>query len=69
MVGIFADIKSKWWLYNIKTKDSEICEYCNEVDDIVHFFLKCSKSQRFLEFDTKLAGTFEWNTSQKHPNI
>ncbi len=23
--------------------DSEICEYCNEVDDIVHFFLKCSK--------------------------
>ncbi len=31
------------WLYNIKIKDYEICEYCNKVDDIVHFFLKCSK--------------------------
>ncbi len=31
------------WLYNIKIKDYEICEYCNDVDDIVYFFLKCSK--------------------------
>ncbi len=35
------------WLYNIKINDSEICEYYNEVDDIVHFFLKCSKVRDF----------------------
>ncbi len=35
------------WLYNINIQDSEICEYCNEVDDIVHFFLKCSNVRDF----------------------
>ncbi len=31
----------------IKLKDSEICNYCNEVDDIVHYILKCSKVRDF----------------------
>ncbi len=35
------------WLYNIKIKDCEICEYCNKVDDIVHFFLKPLKVRDF----------------------
>ncbi len=28
-------------------KDSEICECCNEVDDIVHVFLTVQKSEIF----------------------
>ncbi len=28
-------------------QDSEIYEYCNEVDDIVHFLLICSKVRDF----------------------
>ncbi len=36
------------WLYNIKIKESAICNHCNEVDDIPHFFfLKCSKVKEF----------------------
>ncbi len=35
------------WLYNIQIKESAICNYCNEVDDIPHFFLKCSKVKEF----------------------
>ncbi len=35
------------WLYNIKIKESAICNYCNEVDNILHFFLKCSKVKEF----------------------
>ncbi len=35
------------WLYNIKTKESAICNYCNKVDDIPHFFRKCSKVKEF----------------------
>ncbi len=35
------------WLYNIKIKESSICNYCNDVNDIPHFFLKCSKVKEF----------------------
>ncbi len=33
------------WLKNIKIKDSNICSFCNEVDDIPHFLLKCEKAE------------------------
>ncbi len=30
-------------LHNIKNKDSDYCDYCGRVDDILHFFKKCPK--------------------------
>ncbi len=35
------------WLYNIKINESAICNCCNEVDNIPHFFQKCSKVKEF----------------------
>jgi exonuclease III len=35
------------WLFNIKIKDSDKCSYCNNVDDIPHFFINCPKVLEF----------------------
>ncbi len=56
-------------LYNIKIKDSEICEYCNEVDDIVHFFLKCSKVRNVWNVILNWLERLSEIKSHKHPNI
>ncbi len=44
---LYRVIPCNKWLYNIKIKDSEICEWCNEVDDIVYYFLNVQKSEIF----------------------
>ncbi len=35
------------WLFNIKIKTSELCDYCNDIDDITHFFFHCPKVKIF----------------------
>ena len=35
------------WLYNIKVKDTNVCDYCNAKDDILHYFLYCDKIHTF----------------------
>ncbi len=35
------------WLFNIKIKTSEVCDYCNEIDDISHFFFLCTNVREF----------------------
>ncbi len=37
------------WLYNIKIKTSETCDYCKGIDDIPHFFLYCPKVKMFWD--------------------
>ncbi len=37
------------WLFDIKIKESKICNYCEEVDDLQHFFLHCNKIEQFWE--------------------
>ena len=31
------------WLYDIKIKNSDTCNYCGDTDDIPHFFIECPK--------------------------
>lgn len=38
------------WLCNLKIKNSNICDYCNEIDDIPHFFLYCPKVNDFWKY-------------------
>jgi hypothetical protein len=38
------------WLNDIRIKDSNLCSYCTEIDDISHFFLKCSKVHTFWSY-------------------
>ena len=42
-------IPCRKWLYKQKVIDSQICNQCNEneVDDILHHFIKCSRLQNF----------------------
>ncbi len=35
------------WLFNIKIKTSELCDYCKDIDDIPHFFFHCPKVKIF----------------------
>ncbi len=35
------------WLYNIKIKENGTCDYCNETDDIQHFFIYCENIKVF----------------------
>ena len=35
------------WLSDITVKDSNICEYCSDIDDLLHFFLYCSNVHTF----------------------
>ncbi len=38
------------WLHNIKIIESDSCNYCGGVDDILHFFKKCSKANDFWSY-------------------
>jgi len=40
-------IPCKKWLHTLKIKDTNICDYCTESDDISHFFIKCPKVKQF----------------------
>ena len=35
------------WLHDVKIKTSNQCSYCDEVDDLVHFFVHCDKINYF----------------------
>ncbi len=34
-------------LHNIKKKNSPVCDYCNNVDDLPHYFIRCPKVAEF----------------------
>ncbi len=38
------------WLFNLKFKNSKICNYCNEIDTQPHFFLLCEKENHFWNY-------------------
>ncbi len=40
------------WLFNIRIKTSELCDYCKDIDDIPHFFYHCPKGKKNLEINT-----------------
>ena len=45
------------WLHQIKEKkDSGTCNYCDENDDLVHFFIKCEKTSNFWQAFTNWLG-------------
>jgi hypothetical protein len=50
----------KKWLFDIKIKESNICNYCDNIDDIEHFILKCEKCDQFwtsfLSWWTRITG-------------
>ncbi len=35
------------WLHNIKIKNCSVCEFCMNVDDLPHFFIRCLKVKEF----------------------
>ncbi len=35
------------WLNRIKIKESETCFYCNQIDNIPHFFINCEQTKAF----------------------
>ncbi len=35
------------WLNNIKIKNSPVCDYCNNVDDLPHYCIRCPKEAEF----------------------
>ncbi len=35
------------WLHNIKIKNCSVCDYCMNVDDLSHFFIRCLKVNEF----------------------
>ncbi len=35
------------WLHNIKIKNSPVCDYCNNADDLPHYFIRCPKVAEF----------------------
>ena len=43
-------IPCNYWLHNIKIKERNTCDYCNNVDDLPHFFLQCPKVTDFWEY-------------------
>ena len=44
---IHRTIPCNKWLCDIKVKDSNICTYCTETDNISHFFIDCEKVNIF----------------------
>ncbi len=35
------------WLHNITIKNCSVCDYCMNVDDLPHFFIRCLKVKEF----------------------
>ncbi len=35
------------WLHNIKIQNSPVCDYCNNVDDLPHYFIRSPKVAEF----------------------
>jgi hypothetical protein len=35
------------WLKQIKIKDSNLCQYCNDIDTIQHFLIQCHTTKQF----------------------
>ncbi len=35
------------WLFNIKIKTSDVCDYCKDIDVIPHFFFHCMNVREF----------------------
>ena len=51
------------WLYNIRVKESPNCEFCNEDDTIIHYFIGCCGLEQFWEsFMTWWKSITECNT-------
>jgi hypothetical protein len=48
------------WLYNIKIKNNNICNFCNQTDNIQHFFIHCPKNKLFWKTWSKW-----WNDISK----
>ena len=48
------------WLFNIKIKDNKTCNFCNEIDDIAHFFIYCKLVKLFWKTWSKW-----WNSLSK----
>ncbi len=44
---IQKDIPCNTWLHNIKIKNCSVCDYCMNVDDFPHFFIRCLKVKEF----------------------
>ncbi len=40
-------IRCNMWLHNIKVKNSPVCDYSNNADDLLHFFIRCLKVATF----------------------
>ncbi len=38
------------WLFKIKIKNSNSCSFCNEIDTLPHFFVKCRKVNNFWKY-------------------
>ncbi len=38
------------WLHTIKIKNNAVCNFCNEDDDTLHFFINCKKVNEFWSF-------------------
>ena len=41
------------WLHNIKIRDNKICNFCNKIDDISHFFIYCPINKSFWKTCSK----------------
>ncbi len=35
------------WLSRIKIKEFETCSYCNQIDNVPHFFINCEQIKAF----------------------
>ena len=50
-------------LYDMKIKTTPTCSYCDELDDIIHFFVLCPETYRFW-----LSFSHWWNTNTPTDN-
>ena len=58
------------WLCQIKILEDPTCNFCDEEDDIVHFFIKCQISDNFWKrFADWLQNTLEINFKFSHYDI
>jgi hypothetical protein len=43
-------VPCNYWLNNLKIKDNNLCSFCNNIDDISHFFLRCGKAEQLWQY-------------------
>ena len=56
-------ISCKKWLFTLKVSDSPNCDSCGEVDDIIHYFVKCNGLNSFWN------GLEKWIRSNIDPDM